>query len=180
MIELDAKSHNISLLRDEPSVDGKWITKCAPLTVLFYSNKTSYLELQEDTQGYMHIAFYKDYSSLKGEFLTQGPWEVVEISGFDSKSLEIYFLSTELGSTQRHLYSYNLKTRRKNLLTPFTALKPSVIPLESWIPLENNEKNGYYQVLFSPKCHYYVLNYKGPDIPWQKVISTRSRMFFKI
>jgi dipeptidyl aminopeptidase len=29
---------------------------------------------------------------------------------------------------------------------------------------------GYHEVSFSPGGRYYVLQYKGPDVPWQKVI----------
>lgn len=31
---------------------------------------------------------------------------------------------------------------------------------------------GYYDAQFTPKCKYYVLDYKGPDVPFTKVINT--------
>lgn len=40
---------------------------------------------------------------------------------------------------------------------------------------------GYFQASFSPKAGYYVLGYKGPEVPWQRLIETGSgddREFF--
>lgn len=33
---------------------------------------------------------------------------------------------------------------------------------------------GYFQASFSPKAGYYVLGYKGPEVPWQRLIETGS------
>lgn len=74
----------------------------------------------------------------------------------------------------------------------FTAATPSIdrhiysIPL-SFSPNDNNDNNeggggmtaltdttvpGYFQASFSPKAGYYVLGYKGPKVPWQRLIET--------
>lgn len=40
---------------------------------------------------------------------------------------------------------------------------------------------GYFQASFSPNAGYYVLGYKGPEVPWQRLIETGSgddRAFF--
>ena len=29
---------------------------------------------------------------------------------------------------------------------------------------------GYYDVSFSPGARYYVLSYRGPKVPWQRMI----------
>lgn len=33
---------------------------------------------------------------------------------------------------------------------------------------------GYFQASFSPNAGYYVLGYKGPEVPWQRLIETGS------
>lgn len=31
---------------------------------------------------------------------------------------------------------------------------------------------GYYESSFSPKGKYYELKYRGPEVPWQRVVET--------
>jgi len=45
---------------------------------------------------------------------------------------------------------------------PFVAVEPTAIT--------NVEKPSYYSASFSPGAGYYVLNYQGPGIPWQKLL----------
>lgn len=41
--------------------------------------------------------------------LTSGSWEVTRLLAYDESISSVYFLSTEEGSTQRHLYRYASK-----------------------------------------------------------------------
>lgn len=41
--------------------------------------------------------------------LTSGSWEVTQLLAYDESTSSVYFLSTEEGSTQRHLYRYARK-----------------------------------------------------------------------
>lgn len=41
--------------------------------------------------------------------LTSGSWEVTQLLAYDESISSVYFLSTEEGSTQRHLYRYASK-----------------------------------------------------------------------
>lgn len=48
-------------------------------------------------------------------------------------------------------------------------------------PLTDTTFPGYFQASFSPKAGYYVLGYKGPEVPWQRLIETgpgEDREFF--
>lgn len=48
-------------------------------------------------------------------------------------------------------------------------------------PLTDPTFPGYFQASFSPKAGYYVLGYKGPEVPWQRLIETgpgEDREFF--
>ncbi|ORX34328.1 hypothetical protein BCR36DRAFT_46294 [Piromyces finnis] len=46
-------------------------------------------------------------------FLTSGEWEVDSISGIDKNNKIIYYISTEEGSMQKHLYKVNLNGSKK-------------------------------------------------------------------
>jgi hypothetical protein len=41
-------------------------------------------------------------------------------------------------------------------------------------PLTDVSSPGYFDVSLSPGGGYYVLSYKGPDVPWQRVVSARA------
>lgn len=86
-----------------------------------------------------------------------------------------FFMSTQASSTQRHLYVYNLESKSKRRLTPPDGMSFSKIQMdvEDAIVQKEEKVSGYYEVSFSPGCSYYLLNYKGPHIPWQKVVSSK-------
>lgn len=42
------------------------------------------------------------------------------------------------------------------------------------LPLTDVSKPGYFDVSVSPKGGFYVLSYKGPDVPWQRVFSAKA------
>lgn len=173
------------LLRDEPSGDGAWFDKLAPMYALQRKDPlaSSYIELQEDGQGFTHLAYYQNVSSpLPTEWLTKGRWEVTELSSFDVEKETVYFMSTEEGSTQRHLYAINLTTREKKRLTPFanTESTHTAVPYKTLIESETKDVTGFYSVSFSPKAEWFVVSYQGPDVPWQRIVSTRKGKRFLI
>jgi len=43
---------------------------------------------------------------------------------------------------------------------------------------DNLTEVGVYSASFSPGFNYYLLNYEGPGVPWQKILSTSECMFF--
>ncbi|KAL8896744.1 MAG: hypothetical protein Q9207_007561 [Kuettlingeria erythrocarpa] len=105
-------------------------------------------------EGYDHLAYFSPLDNPKPILLTSGNWEVVKApSAVDFSQNLVYFISTQESSTQRHVYSVKLDG---------TDLKP----------ITDTSKAGYYDVSFSTGAGYALLSYQGPDIPWQKVIST--------
>ncbi|KAL9601369.1 MAG: hypothetical protein Q9219_002545 [cf. Caloplaca sp. 3 TL-2023] len=107
-------------------------------------------------EGYDHLAYFTPLDNPEPILLTSGPWEVVRApSAIDLNQNVVYFVSTKDGSTQRHVYSVKLDG---------SDLKP----------VSDINKAGYYDVSFSTGTGYALLSYQGPDIPWQKVISTPS------
>ena len=107
-------------------------------------------------ENYDHLAYFSPLDNQNPVLLTSGPWEVVDApSAIDLKNNLVYFVATKESPIQRHVYSVKLDG---------TDLKP----------LTDTSKEGFYSVSFSTGAGYALLSYRGPDIPWQKVISTPS------
>ncbi|KAI9203272.1 dipeptidyl peptidase IV N-terminal region-domain-containing protein [Polychytrium aggregatum] len=180
-----------TLVREETTPDGAWINQLRPLHVIEPSSavgraEPSYVELAEDENGYTHIAYYAKVSANKPtSWLTTGPWEVTQISGIDFDRGIIYYISTQEGSTQRHLYSVHLDGSTPLKLTPpasarsvppATTLVP-VMPIFNATPGDLPAKpvgvEAFFSVSFSPKCKYYLLSYEGPDVPYSKIVKVQ-------
>ena len=106
--------------------------------------------------GYDHIGYFTPLDSDKPILLTQGEWEVVDApSRIDLKNNLVYYISTEHSSIERHAYAVRLDGTNKQ----------EVI---------ENSGTGYYSASFSSGGSFALMTYKGPGIPWQKIISTPS------
>ncbi|EKD20993.1 uncharacterized protein L3040_004612 [Drepanopeziza brunnea f. sp. 'multigermtubi'] len=106
--------------------------------------------------NYDHLGYFSPLDNPVPTLLTSGNWEVVEApSAVDLKKNLVYFVATKESSIQRHVYSVFLNG--SNLQ-----------------PLTDTSKEGYYTASFSSGAGYALITYNGPDIPWQKVISTPS------
>jgi dipeptidyl aminopeptidase len=103
-----------------------------------------------------HLGYFTPLDNPEPIMLTSGDWEVVNApSAMDLKKNLVYFVATKESSIQRHVYSVNLHGTNIQALTDIST-------------------DGYYDVSFSSGAGYALLSYKGPNIPWQKVISTPS------
>ncbi|KAJ3038694.1 hypothetical protein HK097_003092 [Rhizophlyctis rosea] len=168
------------IVRDESTGDGGWFNKLQPLTYIPPSSAVgrqnpSYLELMEDAKGYTHLAYFADVSDKEPKaWLTSGEWEVTGVVGRDADKGVVYYLSTEEGSTQRHLYSVHLDGSTKLQLTPpKNVTYTPVIPTYNSTDIDKKKpvgEVGYYNVGFTPKCEYYHLQYNGPDVPFGVVV----------
>ena len=86
--------------------------------------------------------------------MTKGKWEVVDApSAVDLDNNLVYFVATEKSSIERHVYSVKLDG---------SDLKP----------VTNNTEDGYYDMSFSKEAGYGLVTYRGPGIPYQKMIGT--------
>ncbi|OCF39775.1 dipeptidyl aminopeptidase [Kwoniella heveanensis CBS 569] len=109
-------------------------------------------------EGFNHIAFFSPLNATRPIWVTSGEWEVIEISGVDAERGLIYFMSAN-PSIDRHLYSAPIPSAEEEYEPALTALTDTSSP-------------GYYTVSFSPGGRYYVLAYKGPEVPWQRLMET--------
>ncbi|KAH3673090.1 hypothetical protein WICMUC_003923 [Wickerhamomyces mucosus] len=100
--------------------------------------------------GYNHLAYFSPPSNSTPKILTSGDWEVVSApSSFDRSKNLIYYFSTQDSSIERHLYSVSLLTADIEKIT---------------------EGEGWFSASFSAGSRYVSLNYRGPNIPYQKLL----------
>ena len=104
--------------------------------------------------GYDHLGYFTPLDAPKPKLLTSGEWEVVKApSAVDTKNNLVYFIATMEGSTTRQIYSVTLNGTKQTPLIP-------------------GDPASYLDVSFSKGAGYALVSYQGPNIPWQKVIST--------
>ncbi|MFM9945792.1 MAG: DPP IV N-terminal domain-containing protein, partial [Bacteroidia bacterium] len=69
-----------------------------------------------ERDGYNHLYLY-DISGKLISQITKGSWVVTELNGFDKSGKTLFYTSTGISPTERHLVSVNLKTNKTMLLT---------------------------------------------------------------
>ncbi|KAF7859711.1 hypothetical protein EAF04_008790 [Stromatinia cepivora] len=107
-------------------------------------------------ENYDHLGYFTPMDNPEPILLTSGNWEVVQApSAVDLKKNLVYFVSTKESPITRQVYSVKLDGTDMKAIT-------------------DTSTEGYYGASFSKGAGYVLLNYNGPGIPWQKVISTPS------
>ncbi|KAI8805787.1 dipeptidyl peptidase IV N-terminal region-domain-containing protein [Cladochytrium replicatum] len=172
-----------TLTRKRKSTDGAWIDRAEPRIIppsaAVGRMAASYVELMEDANGYAHLAYFRSVNETKPTaWLTSGTWEVTEVVAVVPETAQIFFMSTEDGSVNRHLYSVQLDGSDKKRWTPTKdsstltfGVFPSLVANISSTNMKHGEP-GYYSASFSPHCKYYVLSYLGPELPFTVIEKT--------
>lgn len=94
--------------------DDKYVEPLVPM--LFLKNDPSKFIWQSNRDGWNHLYLY----DLKGKVLkqlTKGPWEVLEVKGFDAKGDQLFYVSTEESPITRNLYVLNVKSGKSRRIT---------------------------------------------------------------
>lgn len=105
------------------------------------------------SEGYNHLAYFHPLDNPNPHMLTRGKWEVTENKySVDLKRGLVYFTAARPNPWERNIYSVKLDGSE---LTP----------------LVNSTETAYYHATFSDSSGYLLLSYRGPGIPWQKVVS---------
>ncbi|KAG6816533.1 hypothetical protein H0H87_005395 [Tephrocybe sp. NHM501043] len=132
---------------------------------LIPGSASGYLDIVPTPEGYNHIALFTPASSGTPHFLTSGKWEVTgRILGIDLNKGVVYFQGANPSSIERHIYSTTLPHD-----LPFTAAETTA--------LTDVTKPSFYSTSFSPGAGYYLLNYQGPTIPWQRIVQVGNSSF---
>ncbi|KYK56936.1 hypothetical protein DCS_03942 [Drechmeria coniospora] len=143
---------------DVTKVDGGWFE---------ISHETAFIPADVDQgrklDGYIdtiihdnfeHLAYFTPIDNPEPILLTSGDWDVDGGPlAVDLANNLVYFTGTKESSMQRHIYSVQLDGANLQ-------------------PLTNTSADGYYTASFSSGAGFALLSYKGPEVPYQKVIST--------
>ncbi|KAM6984943.1 inactive dipeptidyl peptidase 10-like [Aplochiton taeniatus] len=132
----------------------KWLDRQNEEPVFSKDGTTMFLTMPIKHGGrgaFNHIAMIADQGEeVNMRHLTSGSWEVSQILVYEENTNSVYFLSTEDGAAQRHLY-------RVSTVDPFfrECLTCSLF----------NTQCEYYDAVFSPDSQHVLLNCRGPGIP---------------
>ena len=144
--------------RDVQKLDGGWFevsqtTKFIPPAPVNGRPHAGYIDTVIH-DGYDHLAYFSPLENPEPKLLTSGDWEVVEApSVVDLKNNYVYFKATKESSIQRHYY--RVKLDGSGEIEPITDIS----------------KEGYHSISFSTGGKFGLVNYDGPNVPWQKIMS---------
>lgn len=160
VFSMDVSARDSELVRKSPSHGGWW--EITHNTLYIPQNETS----GRDSDGYVdvipidgfnHLVYFSSANNTKPKVLTEGEWEVVDgPAAFDYETSTVYFIGTKKSSTERHLYAVNLA-------------KPKEL-----IELTDTSRSGVYGASFSAGARFALITYRGPGIPYQKIVDLRS------
>ncbi|KAF8739128.1 Dipeptidyl aminopeptidase, partial [Rhizoctonia solani] len=129
-----------------------------------------YLDILPTPEGYNHIALFSPPDSSDPIWLTNGEWEVTgSVLAVDETHGLIYFQAAKHSSIARGVYSVSLPSAKV-----LNSRAPVPKPAEP-VALTDDSTLAWYSASFSPQGGYYVLNYDGPAVPWQKVIGVETK-----
>lgn len=110
--------------------------------------------------GFNHLGYFSPPDATEPIILTKGQWEVVDgVASYDYIKNEIYFTATKKSAIERHIYSVNLLEAIEN---------SKVVPKLKNVT--DDSQVGWYIGTFSSGSRYLLLNYRGPEAPYQKLV----------
>jgi dipeptidyl-peptidase-4 len=83
---------------------------------IFYLDDQKHMIVSSEQDGNKHLYFHK-LDGPQIHQITNGDWEVDNVLGVDEKNEIIYFTSTEVSPTERHIYSITFQGKDKKKLT---------------------------------------------------------------
>ena len=96
-----------------------------------------------EKDGFNHIYWYDKTGKLKNQ-VTKGKWEVTAYYGFDEKTAQVFYQSTEKGSINRAVYKISLTGKNKVALS---------------------ENPGTNSATFSPNFQYFINSFSSASQP---------------
>lgn len=130
---------------------GGWIDKMPCVTVLPNGQYVDRLVVHNRT----HLALFENVLSNEFRFLTKASdWGIITDSPvvYDALENSIYTLTSMRSSMDAHLVAIDLKKSIPQVIT-------------------GTDRDGLYDINFSPDGQYLNLFYRGPEQPWQRLIN---------
>lgn len=152
-VRVDTSGMTATVIQERDGRDG-WIDNSlnAKYVGSVNDSDTTYYVDTSDISGWNHLYLFP-VNGGKSIALTSGEWEITSIDKVDTARQLIYYTSTERHSTERHLYAVSYSTFEKKALVDDTEA-------------------AYYSASYSSAAGYFLLNYIGPDVPYQELYST--------
>ncbi len=138
LVFVDATDLSSELILQE--VDNAYVDVTNNLT--FLNNNSFFWTSEKD--GWNHIYLYNKNGKLINQ-VTEGPWEVTQFYGFDTKTGRVYYQSSESGSIQRDVYSITRSGKNKVQLT---------------------ERAGIHNASFSADYTYFIDSFSSAETPF--------------
>ena len=83
---------------------------------IYFLKDGKHMIVSSESSGYKHLYFHK-VDGPQIYQITKGSWEVDAVLAIDQANELIYFTSTEVGPTERHIYSIDFQGNNKKRLT---------------------------------------------------------------
>jgi dipeptidyl-peptidase-4 len=123
---------------------------------VFFLQDKKHMIINSEVDGHNHLYFHKVEGPQIYQ-LTKGKFDVDEILGVDEKNERIYFTSSEVSPTERHIYSVNFQGKDKQKLTT---------------------ESGWHNADFSSDFSYTLHSYSSLNTPHR--YSIRNRAFNEV
>ncbi|SMC53575.1 S9 family peptidase [Pedobacter nyackensis] len=114
--------------------DEKYVEPLVPM--LFLKNDPSKFIWQSNRDGWNHLYLYSSTGKLLKQ-LTKGPWEVLDVKGFDPKGDQLFYVSTEESPITRNLYVLNVKSGKSKRITQGFAVHNAQISTSGNIVIDS-------------------------------------------
>lgn len=114
--------------------DDKYVEPLVPM--LFLKNNPAQFIWQSNRDGWNHLYLY-DANGNQLKQLTKGPWEVLEVKGFDDKGDNLFYTATEESPITKNLYQYNFKTGKSKRVTQVFQLHTTQVNTGGAYVLDN-------------------------------------------
>ncbi|RHZ51514.1 diacylglycerol pyrophosphate phosphatase [Aspergillus turcosus] len=155
VVAVDVGSLRSKTINERDGTDG-WLDNLLSMAYIgpIGDSKEEYYIDISDQSGWAHLWLFP-VAGGEPIALTKGEWEVTAILSIDKPRQLVYFLSTKHHSTERHVYSVSWKTMA------ITPLVDDAVP-------------AVWSASFSSQGGYYILSYRGPDVPYQDLYAINS------
>ena len=126
---------------------------------LFFLSDEKHMIVSSERDGYKHLYFHKVDGPQIFQ-ITSGDWEVDQVLGIDEKNELIYYISTEVNPTERHIYSIDFQGKKKLRLTTESGWHSAQFSTDFTLALHN------YHTATQP----HVFNIKDKNWETQRVV----------
>ena len=120
----------------------KYVEPLCPIQFLPWDDTKYIMQSQRDGFNHLYLCNAADGSIVKQ--LTQGPWVVLELIGFNKKAKSVIIASNEASLIQRNTWAVDVSTGRRTLL---------------------DNGRGYHFVNLSESGEWMYDSYSEPDVP---------------